>query len=198
MKKMIALALSYSFIFSSMAFGQPVAHVDQIIRDYKIDVRVNGANPDTAMENLTQELLDEGVTKQDLINYIKENSSAEDFAIFMSVVENGQTEIANMGELESQEFEYILSQAFTNSNVQTGANYAGCGAVVGLGVTLIVAGVVLGIMALDANGNIDRDSSDGIDVDVDYNNRNEDRARDLGIAAAITGTVGIVLTAGGC
>ncbi len=193
MKKIATLIMSFVFFFATTASaaGNPVS---QAIRDYKIDMQVRNIGVKASMGKLAKKLLTNGATKEDLISYVRDNSSDKEFENFLAIVNAGSEEIEGLSSVSQNDFRFIMASALSASSQETGANYAGCGAVVGLGVVAIVAGVVLGVMALEANGNFDRNSSD---FDVDVNNRDVERAQELGIAAGISGAVGITMVAGG-
>ena len=193
MKKIASLVMSFLFVFVTTAHAA-TNPVSQSVRDYRINVQVRNLDAKTSMDKLALDLINSGATKEDLISYVKENSSEEEFKSFLTIVSAGSIELENLGNVSQNDFRYVMASALEASSAQTGANYAGCGAVVGLGVVAIVAGVVLGVMALEANGNFDRNSSD---FDIDVNNRDEERAQELGIAAGISGAVGIAMVAGG-
>lgn len=193
MKKISSLVMSFLFVFVTTAHAA-VNPVSQAIRDYRVNVQVRNMDAKSSMDKLALDLIESGATKEDLITYVKENSSEEEFKNFVAIVEAGAMELDNLGSVSQNDFRYVMSTALSASSIETGANYAGCGAVVGLGVVAIVAGVVLGVMALEANGNFDRNSSD---IDFDVNNRDEERAQELGIAAGVSGAVGIAMVAGG-
>lgn len=195
MKRILTTIMALSMFVTSTAFAHQKASIGTMIRDYKVDVRVNNVDPKMALDNLTRQLVQSKMTKKELMDYVKTQMTAEEFNTFLAVVDHGKKELEGAGEVNTAEFQFILSEAIASANQNSGANYAGCRVAVGFGVAFILAGLVLGFLALDSRGTWD-DDGDGVVFD-DTAGDHSDRTRGLGIAAGVTGAVGIALTFGG-
>lgn len=183
--------MALSMFVTSTAFAYSNASVASMIRGYKIDIRVNNVDPKIALDKLTKQLVQSNMTKKELMAYVEGQMTAEEFKTFISIVDYGKKELNGTQNVDSADFQFILQEALASTNQNTGANYAGCRVALSFGIPAIVAGLVLGFLALDSRGTF---GDDGV---VFNNTDNSSRTRNLAIAASITGAVGIALTAGG-
>lgn len=191
MSRLLSMFMALSLFVTANAFAYSNASLAQMIKSYKVDIRVHNMDPQQALDKLTKQMVQSKMTKKELMDYVQGQMSEEEFKTFMAIVEHGKKELQNTQNVDAKEFQYILEQAITASTQNSGASYAGCSASIGFGVTAIVAGVVLGLLALDSRGTF---NDDGI---VFNNTNNSTRTRNLAIAAGITGAVGLALTIAG-
>ena len=174
MKRFLSLVLAMSIFTTSTVFAADSRNsLATMIRDYKVDVRVNNTNPEEALEALVANFQANGVSHAELMEFVRTNLSAEELRNFNAIVEAGKSEMANFDSINAGDFEYILGEAIASSQLNSGANYVGCGIAYGIGVTAIIGGIVLAFFALEMNGTF---SSDGL---LWGHPKNSERAKEL-------------------
>jgi len=127
MKKLLTLSLAYAIFTITTAFVFNTNNINMIVRDYKVDVRVNKTDARSALEKLTKDLSEKNISTNDLMDYIQSNSTDAEYKDFVSMIELGETQAENIQNVNTEEFNYIMSEVFASSNQNSGANYQGSG-----------------------------------------------------------------------
>lgn len=193
LKRVLCFFMAMSMVVST-AFAN-TENVASIMRDYQIQVRVQNTSPEIAMKELTNRLINQKISRADLIDYIQATTTPEEFEQFLSMMEVGAEELATKDYLDGQEFQNVLLQVFKSSSNDMGANYnagqgGGCYSR-GFGYVALAVSVVLAVELIQRNVGEDLgwlgDILDTIDLDLGV----ELGDMELTVATAITGALGI-------
>ena len=193
-QRLLAIFFAFS-MFASTAFAN-TNNVRSLMRDYQIQVRVENVNPQDALKNLTQQLLEKNVTRAELIDYVQSTMSPAEFEQFLAMLETGTSELASRTYVDQAEFQQILGQVFESSQQNMGANYNGGGGGTCysryFGYVAVAASVVLALTLIQRRVGEDSWLGDLLSrIDINFGDDLSDR--NLAIATAVSGALGFYL-----
>jgi len=193
MKKLLTLSLAYAIFTITTAFVFNTNNINMIVRDYKVDVRVNKTDARSALEKLTKDLSEKNISTNDLMDYIQSNSTDAEYKDFVSMIELGETQAENIQNVNTEEFNYIMSEVFASSNQNSGANYQGSGCNGWLAIEFGIAAIAVTIILLVR---IHRNVGDS-DSDMNTDSSSSDTLERDQIITGVAGAIGILLIVGG-
>ena len=203
MKKLLTLSLAYAMFTTTTAFAFNTNNVNMIVRDYKVDVRVNNTDAKSALEKLTKDLVEKNISTNDLMDYIQSNSTDAEYQDFVSMIELGETQAENIQNVNTEEFNYIMSEVFASSNQNSGANYQGSGCngrlAIGFGIAAIAVAIIL-LVRIHRNANDSDSDMNGhwsIFDNTDNGSSSSDTLQRDQIITGVAGAIGILLIVGG-
>lgn len=191
MKKFFTLMLTYALFASSTVFANTSSNVNMLIKDYHVDIRVNNLDAQTAIDNFTKNIIDNDISKSELLSYIKENSTSAEYQNFSSMLEMSAQDLQGVTDINSPEFSYIMAEVFSTGNQEVGANYAGSGCsgglTIGFGVAAIVVAVIMARQIYRSQN--DQSTNDNVFSRQTLRNRQ--------IITGVTGALGLLLIVNG-
>ena len=177
LKKWICVVLALSMVTTTAFAG--TSNVRSLVRDYQINVRIQNMDPQAAIDQLTKDLLANEVSREDLIEFVRESADPVEFEQFISMLEMGMSEMSYIDqqrELSREEYEYILAKVLEKSQANMGANYNGggqdnCAVTRTFGVIAIITAVVLAVWVIKKHHNRNGHDDPGR-LDVGHSNGN--------------------------
>jgi hypothetical protein len=115
------------------------------LRDYKIRVESGAMKPEASIEVMTQSLVAKNIGLADIDAYVRSIASEKEYRSFKKTLSSALKGV-NPESLSQEQMSEILASTLQSSEVE-GLAWSGC-AGIGVGVILVVAAVVTGIVAL--------------------------------------------------
>lgn len=145
MKKLLAIVLSWA-LFTTSTYAS-VDIVRHSFIQFEKAVTIENLDRRESMNDLFKTLIDNGVTLYDITNYVNETASEKDKLLFQEMIGSMSNEIDSIENISSKDFDYLMSQAVSMSNV-TGSSYEGCPGAAAAGAVLLAGAFAMGILAL--------------------------------------------------
>ncbi len=135
-------------MFLVSAQAAEVTSINSIISQYKEDVLVNNMSETKAFVNLVNSIKEQGITTAELLEYVKNNSSEDEYENFSMAMDFGTESIVGLEDLNTSDLELIVSQTLSFTSA-TGASFQSCEGNTFVGVALVLGGVIMAIRAID-------------------------------------------------
>jgi hypothetical protein len=161
MKKLISHALLTTLLVSTTPAMSQVKHsevysvkasvssnstFDVLFSNYKKAIMVDGLNSSVASEDFLKGIQAAQLNAKDIKKYALTNMSTENYLEFSKALEGGIMSLN--GKAISEKKLVRLVTKLVAQEQREGANWISCGAGLGIGIPLLVAGIVTGIVAL--------------------------------------------------
>lgn len=189
MKKLISSVIVASLISTSVFAQQTSTGISSIVADYQEAVFVNNGNEKEALNKMVQSLKSQDIQVADLMDYVKNNATAQEYASFEEAILLGSEEISASGKVDSAELQAITTDALQLVGA-TGSSYRSCTGEAFFGTIAFITGAVFAFKAIETYA--EYQNSDGV-----FSGRDErlrDEATEYIIISALATATGAAIT----
>ena len=131
------------------------------IKNFQVLIDSGAMEPHQAVDTFSKNLTDEAVSFSDLDAYVKERSTRDEYGKFQASFETAMAGV-DARNITATEMSQVSAQLLT-SQASVGLSWSGC-AGIGVGVAILVAAVVVGIVAIVKSASVAQ-------VTADYENQ---------------------------
>ena len=115
------------------------------VKNFQVLIDSGAMQPRAAVDTFSKNLMDQGVTFSDLDAYVKERSTRDEYKKFQTNFESSMTGI-DAQNITATEMSQVSAQLLS-AQATEGLSWSGC-AGIGIGVAILVAAIVVGIVAI--------------------------------------------------